>query len=239
VRRIYPADHHEGVDLATVYAYPEQPWLRLNMVASTDGAAWFQGLSAGLSSEGDRRVFGVLRGLADVVLAGATTVRTEGYGPAKPRESWRPLREGRPPAPPIAVITRRLELDLGSRLFTEAEPQTRPIIITCEAAPADRREGAAKLAEVVIAGGDRVDMKLAVGALRERGLTKILCEGGPRLNGQLATAGLIDELCLTVSPMLVGGGAPRVLNGPATQLGLRLAHILEEDGFLFTRYLRE
>ncbi|WP_157246007.1 pyrimidine reductase family protein [Nonomuraea typhae] len=230
MRRIHP-DIEESPDLTTAYAYPEgQAWLRVNMVASADGAAWLKGLSGGLSSKGDRRVFGVLRGLADVIMAGAATVRTEGYGPAKRRPS-------RQEPPPIAVVTRRLDLDLGSPLFTEAEART--IVITCEAAPADRRAEAARRADVVVAGGDRVDMTLAVRALHERGLERILCEGGPRLNAQLAAAGLIDELCLTVSPLLVGGTAARILNGEGAHVSLALRHVLEEDGVLFNRYVRE
>ncbi|MEV4895061.1 pyrimidine reductase family protein [Nonomuraea sp. NPDC055795] len=230
MRRIHP-DTHDDPDLVQAYAYPEgRPWLRVNMVASADGAAWLKGLSGGLSSKGDRRVFGVLRGLADVILAGAATVRTEGYGPAK-------RRPGRQVPPPIAVITRRLDLDLGSPLFTEAESPT--IVITCEAAPADRRAAAGRQAEVILAGADRVDMPLAVQALRERGLDRILCEGGPRLNAQLAAADLIDELCLSVSPLLVGGTAARILNGESANVGLTLAQVLEEDGVLFNRYVRE
>lgn len=239
MRSIFPNGPQDAVDLAGVYAYPPgRPWLRVNMVASADGGAWLKGLSRGLSSPGDQRVFGVLRGLADVIVAGAQTVRVEGYGPARPRDSWKALRVGRPPAPPIAVVTRRLDLDLAGPLFTDTGGSPRTIVITCEAAPRDRREEAARLADVVIAGDDRVEMTEAVKALHERGLTRILCEGGSRLNGQLAAAGLIDELCLTISPMLIGGGAARVLNGPSCDVPLRLAHILEEDGFLFTRYVR-
>jgi riboflavin biosynthesis pyrimidine reductase len=238
VRRIHP-EAADDVDLAGAYAYPDGPWLRLNMVSSVDGGAWLKGLSGGLSGEGDRKIFTVLRGLADVIVAGGATVRTEAYGPVKPRPSWDGLREGRPPAPPVAVVTRRLDLDLGSPLFTEAEPYARTIIITTESAPKDRRDEAAANAEVVIAGEERVDMALAVEALRERGYRRILCEGGPRVNGQFAAAGLVDELCLTISPMMVGGGAARVLNGTASQTRLGLAHVLEEDGFLFCRYLRE
>ncbi|GAA3128876.1 pyrimidine reductase family protein [Planomonospora alba] len=224
--------------LARLYAYPGGPWLRVNMVASADGGTWLAGLSGGLSGAGDRRVFGVLRGLCDVILAGAETVRSEGYGPARPRESWRALREGRPAAPAIAVLTRRLELDLDSPLFTEAEPGARTIVVTCEAAPADRRARAARHADVIVAGDGRVDLAAAVEALGERGLERVLCEGGARINGQLAAADLVDELCLTVSPMLVGGSAVRVLDGPDVLTRLRLAHVLEEDGFLFTRYVR-
>ncbi|RJL34196.1 pyrimidine reductase family protein [Bailinhaonella thermotolerans] len=239
MRRIHP-DLAEDVDLAEAYAYPGPgPWLRANMVASADGAAWVKGLSGGLSSEGDRRAFSVLRGLADVIVAGAATVRIEGYGPARPRESWARLREGRPPAPPIAVVTRRLDLDLSGPLFTEAEPESRTIVVTTESAPADRRAEAARTADVIVAGGERVDLALAMKALRDRGLAHVLTEGGPRLLGQIAAAGLLDELCLSVSPLLVGGEAARVLNGPAAHTRLRLTQVLEEEGVLFCRYARE
>lgn len=236
MRRIHP-DTEDNPDIVQAYAYPDEPWLRVNMVASADGGAWLKGLSGGLSSKGDRKIFGVLRGLADVVVAGAATVRTEGYGPAKPRESWAGLREGRPAAPPIAVLTRRLDLDLGSPLFTEAASRT--IILTCKAAPPDRRRQAAEFADVIVAGDDRVELGSAVEALHERGLTRVLCEGGPRVNGQLAAAGLLDELCLTVSPLLVGGGAARILNGAAAHVRLHLSHVLEEEGALFCKYAKE
>ncbi|GIH76667.1 pyrimidine reductase family protein [Planobispora longispora] len=242
MRLIHPVTAGEpgsALDLARLYAYPASPCLRLNMVASADGGIWLDGLSGGLSGKGDKRIFGVLRGLADVVLAGASTVRAEGYGPARPRESWRELREGRPAAPPVAVVTRGLELDLASPLFTEAEPDARTIVVTCEAAPAERRAEAARSADVIVAGDDRVDLAAAVGQLGERGLGRVLCEGGATLNGQLAEAGLVDELCLTLSPMLIGGSAARILDGAGALTRLRLAHVIEEEGFLFTRYARE
>ncbi|MER7208384.1 dihydrofolate reductase family protein [Streptosporangium sp. NPDC000239] len=237
MRLIHPAASDE-VDLARLYAYPRERCVRLNMVASADGAAWLDGLSGGLSGRGDRRIFGVLRGQADVVLAGATTVRAEGYGPARPRESWRHLRAGRPAAPPVAVLTRLLDLDLESPLFTEAEPYARTIVVTCEAAPARRRAETAEVAEVIVAGGDRIDLAAALAELASRGLGRVLCEGGPKVNAQLAEADLVDELCLTVSPMLTGGPAARILNGLPASVRLDLAHVLEEDGFLFTRYVR-
>ncbi|SNS17504.1 Pyrimidine reductase, riboflavin biosynthesis [Streptosporangium subroseum] len=238
MRLIHPASS-DDVDLSQVYAYPDRPCVRVNMVASADGGTWLKGLSGGLSGGGDRQIFGVLRGLADVIVAGAATVRTEGYGPARPRKSWHPLREGRTAVPPVAVITRRLDLDLASPLFTEAEPYARTIIITCGAAPPERRREAAAHAEVIVAGGERVDMALAVKELGDRGLSRVLCEGGSKINGQLAAADLIGDLCLTVSPILIGGDASRILNGPAALSQLRLVHVLEDEGFLFTRYTRE
>lgn len=236
MRRIHP-DIQDDPDIALAYAYPEgRPWLRVNMVASADGATWVDGRSGGLSSRGDRRIFGVLRGMADVIVAGAATVRAEGYGAVEPRESWRALRAGRPPAPPLAVVTRSLDLDLDGPLFHGAVSRT--IVLTCEAAPRERRKAAAELADVVVAGDTGVDLQAAVRELHARGLTRVLCEGGPRLNAQLAAAGLLDELCLTISPMLVGGGAARVLNGEPSRVGLGLDHVLEEDGVLFCRYTR-
>ncbi|GIH26853.1 hypothetical protein Aph01nite_51630 [Acrocarpospora phusangensis] len=229
----------EDPDLVAAYGYPRSPWLRLNMVSSADGGAWLRGVSGGLSGAADKRVFGLLRGMADVVLAGAQTARAEGYGPVEPRESWRGLRAGRAPAPPIAVVTRRLDLDLGGPLFTAAAPTARTIVFTTEAAPKDRRLEAARHADVIVTGDERVDLGRAVRELHERGLGRVLCEGGPRLNAQLSSAGLVDELCLTVSPLLIGGDAARIFNGVAAQHALDLAHVLEQDGFLFCRYVRE
>jgi riboflavin biosynthesis pyrimidine reductase len=228
VRSLYP-DVREEPPLEQLYAYPRDAWLRVNMVGSVDGAAWLDGLSGGLSGKADRRVFGVLRGLADVIVAGAATVRAEGYRPAR-------RRPGRDVPPPIAVVSARLDLDFGAPLFTEAESRT--IVVTCESAPQDRLAQAAGCAEVIVAGGERVVPARALAALRERGLGRVLCEGGPRLNAQLAAAGLIDELCLTVSPMLVGGPAARILHGEGCRVPLTLAHILEDDGTLFHRYVR-
>lgn len=237
MRLIHPESSDE-VDLARAYAYPEGPCLRINMVASADGGTWLKGLSGRLSGRGDRQVFWVLRGLADVIVAGAATVRAEGYGPVRPRPSWPALRQGRPAVPPVAVISRGLDLDLSGPLFTEAEPGARTIVITCEASPGQRREQAAECAEVIVAGGERVDPALALRELAERGLSRVLCEGGAQTNARLAAAGVVDELCLTVSPLLIGGDAARVLNGPSSFTRLRLAHVLEDEGFLFTRYVR-
>lgn len=209
------------------------------MVASADGAATFAGRSGGLSSATDKRIFALLRGLADVILAGAGTVRVEGYGPAEPRPEWQEMRAaaGQPPAPPIAVVSRRLDLDLAGPLFA---PGAGTIVITTAAAPPRRRRAAAENADVIVAGSERVDIGAAIDALAGRGLGRILCEGGPQLLAQIVAAGLLDELCLTVSPLLTAGDAPRILNGGAlpAATGLRLAHLLEDDDFLFLRYIR-
>lgn len=233
--------------LADAYAYPERaagPWLRANMVASLDGAARAEGRSAPLSSDGDMRVFGVLRALADVVVVGAETVRQEGYRPAKARAVFAARRaaDGQPPAPAIAVVSRRLDLDFTAPLFTGAANPT--LVLTGAAAPVKEVARARTAgARVVVAGaGETVDPVRAVRELRERGFVRLLHEGGPRILAQFAAAGVVDELCLTLSPMVTGGDAPRIMNGPGVPVpgpGRFVPRsVLEEDGFLFTRYVR-
>ncbi|WP_441249823.1 dihydrofolate reductase family protein [Kitasatospora sp. McL0602] len=231
--------------LAAVYAYPDQvnhgrPWLRANMVSGLDGAARLEGLSEGLSGDADKRIFGVLRALSDVVLVGAETVRAEGYRPARARADFAAARAaaGQAPAPAIAVVTRSLGLDLTAPLFTE--PVVRTVVITTEDSPAEARRAVAEVADVITAGVGSVDLPAAVAALAARGWTRQLTEGGPRLLGQLAGDGLLDELCLSLAPLLTGGDAPRILQGaqmPDVQR-MRLVSLIEQKGFLFTRYLR-
>ena len=244
-QRAYPGRREDvsgpdRVDLVAAYAYPETGQLvRANMIASTDGAAAVQGTSAGLSGAADHRLFGLLRSLADVILVGAQTVRAEDYGPARTQSEWADLRVGRPPTPPIAVISRRIDLDLSSRLFTSAPSHARTIVITTRAAAPSRRAQAAQHADVMIAGEEFADLKTVITSLARRGMRRILTEGGPRLLGELATAGLLDELFLTVSPLLVGGASRIMACAPlASPRRLRLAHVFEADGSLFCRYVR-
>jgi riboflavin biosynthesis pyrimidine reductase len=239
VRMIFPSagDELNDFGVAEVYAYPRETWLRANFVTSADGAAYVEGRSGGLSSPGDMRLFGILRVLADVVLVGAGTARTEEYKPARRRDALARLREGRPPTPPIALVTGSLELDLAAPLFTEAPPDARTIVITSGASPAGRRAEVAKVADVIVAGETEVDLAEAVGELAKRGLARVICEGGPHLFGSLAAAGLLDELSLTVSPILAGPGAGRIIAGPELPAArMTLATVLAEDGFLFCRY---
>jgi len=228
--------------LTDIYAYPDvadQVWVRANFVASIDGAITADGKSGGLSGPADRLVFTLLRSLADVVVAGAGTVRAERYRQAQPAELWQQLRAGRPPAPPIAVVTRRLDLDLSERLFGPG--QARTIVLTTELAGEGRLTEASRVADVVVAGAETVTARAVVDALAARGHRRILVEGGPMLLGQLVAEHLLDELCLTVSPLLEGGHATGRLTsrrGPAEPTGMTLASVLEDDGFLLTRYVR-
>ncbi|MDX3483896.1 pyrimidine reductase family protein [Streptomyces sp. ID05-18] len=246
-----PIDREWSLDeLADAYAYPAgpsaeepgTPWLRANMVSTLDGAAQHDGRSQPISCAADMRIFGTLRGLADVVIAGAETVRLEGYRPARARETFAARRAaaGQGPAPAVAVVTGSMDLDFSLPLFTE--PLVPTLVVTGAGAPSDRIAAARKAgAEVVIAGeGGRVDPARVVRELAGRGLTRQLTEGGPRLLGQFVAAGVLDELCLTISPMLTAGDAQRIAGGPGLAVPERffLASLLEEAGFLFTRYRR-
>ncbi|MFD4140078.1 pyrimidine reductase family protein [Streptomyces sp. NPDC058572] len=240
-------------ELAEAYAYPDTEgpgtgaatagaWLRANMVSSLDGAAQHEGRSQPISSDTDMRIFGTLRGLADAVVVGAETVRLEGYRPARARDAFAQRRaaSGQGPAPAIAVVSASLRLDFALPLFSE--PLVPTLVLTGAAAPPDRiREAEKAGVEVVIAGdGPGVEPAKAVSALAERGLVRLLTEGGPRLLGQFVAAGVLDELCLTVSPTLTAGDAQRIAGGPVLPDPARfaLASVLEEAGFLFTRYRR-
>ena len=252
MRQVYPGGSAlDDAALAALYNYPDlgappARWLRTNMVASLDGAATVDGRSGGLSNEADQQIFALLRAYADVLLVGAGTARAEGYGPVRPESEglrWAWLRDGRPPSPPIAVVTRGLDLDLGGALLTDAPPHARTIVITTESAQPDRRAAAARSAEVIVAGEASVDLMAAVDALAERGYQRISCEGGPHLLAQLADAGLLDELCLTISPLLAGPEAGRIVTGALPMPGgatlpFTLAHALEDEGYLLCRYVR-
>jgi len=230
--------------LEDLYAYPDEltrPFVQVNFVASADGAATVSGRSRGLSSPADKKVFALGRDLADVVLVGAGTAVVEGYRGVRRTDlrAERRARLGLSDIPPIAVVTGQGSIDPESPLVTDTAVPL--IVLTSEAAPVDRRKALADAgADVVVAGTSRVDAALALDALADRGLRRVCCEGGPTLFADLIAAGLVDQLCLTVAPVLVGSGAVRVATGrPADEpMGLTLESVLTDEGFLMLRYRR-
>ncbi|MEE2037260.1 pyrimidine reductase family protein [Nocardiopsis sp. CT-R113] len=251
-RELLPSPGAADVDLADAYAYPtdpDRPWVRANMVASADGGAVGpSGRSRDLSSAPDRRVMGVLRGLCDVVLVGAGTARKEAYGPVRGRKAWEGLRAGRAPTPAVAVVSR--SLDLPDTLLTEAPEDARTLVFTTRHAPAERRRRVGRYADVVEVDGESVTPAHVVDGLAERGMHRVLTEGGPHLLAEFVAAGLLDELCLTLSPHLLGSGSPRIVaggpdtpgapaTGPLRSTPVRIAHLLEAEGNLFARYVRD
>ncbi|MCU1444004.1 MAG: deaminase [Cryobacterium sp.] len=215
------------------------PCLRVNFIASIDGAATENGLSGALGNADDKLVFDTLRMLSDVIVVGAGTVRAEGYGGIRldPADlAWR-VENSLPAQPPTAVVSARLDLDPSHPFFVGAA--VRPLVITHEAAPAERRRALAEVADVLLCGDRAVDTRLMITALAERGLLQVLCEGGPTLFGSLIEADCVDELCLTLSPVLEGGTATRIVRGTAqTPRALTLRHAMPAGDMLFLRYAR-
>lgn len=224
----------EGIDLATLYGYPpEGRWLRTNFVTTLDGAAYdLDGLTANLGSATDTEVFALLRSLADVIIVGAATARTEGYEPVQPREIDGDLRArlGLSTLPPIAVASNSLRIP--PKLLTSDQ-----IVITHQTAPFERL--ATSNVDLIVAGRSEVDWCAALDALGERGYRRLLCEGGPTLHGCLIENDLVDDICLTISPVLAAGGAPRIAHGMSPDhRPMRLAHSVQQADTLFTRWIR-
>lgn len=216
-----------------------RPWMLSNFVAGIDGAITIDGRVDGLSSSRDQIVFALLRSLADLVLVGAGTFRAEPYPPVRLPASLQAEREerGQAPVPSLAVVSRSLQLDWDRPAFTAAGP--RPIVITSAAADPGARTRAERVADVVVAGEEHVDLTVALAALRERGHEVVLCEGGATLLAELLHLGVLDELCLTIAP-LVGGDPSRVVadqpRPPLTRF--ELAQVLTAGDELYLRYLR-
>lgn len=232
------------VDVHSHYAagWVETRGVRANMITSVDGAAAAGGLSAGLQVPGDTAVFTALRDLADIVLVGWSTASAESYGPVRlddPRRVAR-ARFGLTAPVPLAVVSRSLAIDPGAGVFA-ADAQARTLVITCASSDPGRRAELAAVADVLICGADDIDYPAVVRALAERGWHRVLCEGGPRILSAVLRSGVLDELCLTVSPKLVGPGSVRIVAGEEWRgepRPLRLAGLLEDGGALFARYRR-
>jgi len=232
--------------LRTLYAFPADlsgVWVRGNAISSVDGGATTDGTSGGLGSFGDRRLFQVLRELADVIVVGAGTVRAENYAGAQMTVRQRQIRQdrGQREVPPLAVVSRsgRLDRDLAVLTHTEVPP----LVLTCSAAAAAARSQLGAAAEVVSCSGSdpaEVDPAAILAVLAERQLTRILAEGGPTLMDTLIEHDLLDELCVTFAPMLVGGSAKRIATGSGqTVRRMRRAHLISDsDGYVYARYTR-
>ncbi|SFR73028.1 Pyrimidine reductase, riboflavin biosynthesis [Agromyces sp. CF514] len=228
--------------LLTAYGLRDRgvPRIRMNFVASIDGAVTLDGRSGGLGDASDRLAMQAMRTVADLVLVGAGTVRAEGYGGLAVDEAdaaWRRAR-GLDGQPRIAVVSSRLDLDPRHPFFSKAV--RRPIVVTTATSPEHRRSALAEIADVLVCGEDEVDLALAQASLAAAGLTQVLCEGGPHLFGALLDAELVDEVCLSLSPTLVGGAAGRIAQGAGERARpMRLAHALPAGDLLLLRYSRD
>lgn len=227
----------EGLALAEL-APAHRPYLVLNMVASVDGAAAVAHRTAPMSTSADRQLFHELRACVDAVLVGAGTVRTERYGRLVPdqRSQRRRVARGLAPEPLAIVASRRLMLTPDLPLL--ADPHSRVIVLT--ASDAELSGCAASISYLRPAPGEELDLAAMLAQLRtEHGVRSVLCEGGPNLNASLLPAGLVDELFLSLAPVLAGsaGSLSIVDRAPlAEPAGLKLVWLLESHSQLFARY---
>ena len=229
VRVVHPQPARDA-SLDELYGLPrarvgDRPWVGVCMIASLDGTTVVDGTSGALGNETDSAVFAALRRAADLILVGAGTVRAEGYGP--PRK----------PGQRVGVVTARANVDPASELFTSGAGF---LILPDDGPPAP--VGPAGPLDEVRAGLGRVDVAEALRRL-DRVVdppTFVQCEGGATLNGALLLAGCVDELDLTLSPMMAGGDGPRaVVGAPPVSFGFELAHLgVDEASYVYTRWTR-
>lgn len=244
MRRLFPDgqeleldEFHAGL---TLRAGEQRSWVAIGMVSSLDGAASVAGVTADLGGAADRRVFGRLRAAADAILVGAGTVRAESYGPGAGTAERRADRRARGLAerPRLVIVTRSLDLAPDHRVFSD--PQSRPLVVTAGSAPSEREEALHEVADVRRLGGREVDLPALLRLLAAEGLPRVLCEGGPHLNGHLLAEDLVDEVFLTLAPVAVGGTASRITVGESevAARGFTVVSVHEHDGELLLRYRR-
>lgn len=216
--------------------HSNRPWVMLNMVSSVDGATALRGGATALNDADDRALFKALRAVADVVLVGAQTVRSERLGPVRMSDEMARYRNaaGLEGEPRLAILTKSLRLDIDDSVFSD--PKRPPMVITEDGADGDRIGALSEVATVV-----QAPVLDGAGIIEAIGDAKvILCEGGPIVNSQLIAADLVDEINLTMSPLFAMGQSKRIASGPELdpQTDLELDRILIGDRSLFLRYLK-
>lgn len=219
-----------------------RPWVMCNMIASLDGATSLDGVSGGLGGPADKAVFRAIRASCDWVLVASATAIAERYRMPLTSDELETARagHGRAPAPQLAIVTASGRIDPTLPAFTErADEQCRPLVITGQRA--DEEHLALLDADVVRLATENPEPHGILQELLQRGAGVVLAEGGPRFNGRLHAAGVIDELCLSLSPVIVGGNSTRIVrDGPdGAVAGMRLERLLEQDNLLFARYVRD
>ncbi len=240
MRQLHPEVRELGieelyVELELPPPPPDRPWVYLGMVSSIDGGVAVDGVSGGLGGEGDRQAFRGLRASADAVLVGAGTARAEDYGPVSIHERFAAarVRRGQSPAPHLVVVTRSGRLDPGARLFEEDGPL--PLVLTGERGAATVR-GVVADDRILVTGDDAPDLATGLARLRTMGVRRLLCEGGPSLNGDLLAGSWVDEIFLTVAPQAIGGSAGRIVSGDDAPHAAALVSAYEHEGELLLRY---
>ena len=210
----------------------DRPYLVLNMVASIDGRTTIGGRVGDLTSPVDQRVVYRLRTQAEALLVGAGTARNERYGSLFPD-----LEPGAPP-PLVVIVSARVDLPADLPLLAEAE--ARVVIATPHPEAVLGSDHAATVDYLRLPGTvGRIDCAALCRALRrDFGVRSVVCEGGPSLNEALIGYGVVDELFVSLAPLLVGGGERSLVDAAVarTPARARLVSVATADSYLFLRY---
>jgi len=213
-----------------------RPWVLVNFISSADGGTAIAGKSSSLGDPDDKAVFQALRAVPDVILVGSGTVEAENYQPVALDEERRERRvaAGLTEVPVLAIVSGRLSFDPDARVFSD--PAHRPMVITGPNADPAKLAMLGDAADVVIF--EEVTPKAILARLSAAKV--ILCEGGPTLVGQFVAEHLVDELALTIAPLMIGGRSARIAHGDLADppLDMRLDRQLIGDRSIFLRYLR-
>lgn len=223
-------------ELFANYSWPQGRWLRTNFVVGLDGSIAAHGVSGPLSGDTDHALLQHLRATADLVLVGASTAIAEDYSgvrlPDQAAAARRELGLGDPP--PLAVLTRSGRIGHPDRFLRETTTgnylvltSDDPAAVAAAHEAVDRSAGTMTL---ILADG----LADAVDRLQSAGYAHINCEGGPRVAAALAAAGLVDEMCVALSPVTGGVGHPGT--NPAAGRRYRPTFAGVVDDFLFTRW---
>lgn len=235
-----PVDDPMETYLAVDRGQPRhEAWVIGHMVAGLDGTTAIDGKVGALSTDVDQDLFRRMRQIADVVVVGAETVRKEGYGLVRLSEQAKRARvaAGKPPTPPVAVVSGSLELNWRLKLFREAPDHAQTMVITSESADPAAVAEAKHHAVVITAGKQRVEPAVLLAKMAELGHRVVLCEGGPTLLGEFVAADRLDELLLSISPMMGGDNLPVAITPQGADVtAFSLQHVLGEADTLFLRY---
>lgn len=244
MRELFPTpgeiDLQEVYQGLTLQAGADRARVAIGMVSSLDGAASVGGTSGGLGGEADGQAFRRLRAAADAILVGAGTVRAEDYQSPRGTVARRQDRRirGLEEKPQLVIVTRSLQLSVDHRVFADRDHP--PIIVVARDHDRERARELAQVAQIWTVGDEQVDLPALLQRLSEAGLSRLLCEGGPQLNGALLAEDLVDEIFVTVTPAVYGGEAPRIVRSgqELSDLDFALISVYEHDHELLLRYER-
>ena len=240
VTGVEPGHPLDDASLAAVYAAQprEGAWVRANFATSLDGAITGpDGRSGSVNSPADHVVFELLRAISDVVVVGAGTLRSEGYTALSVADRWQTTRSGLGLADRLPLVCVSNSGAVPPRL-RDAPPGT--VLMATHTGSPGLAEARDLLGDewVLVSGEDAVDDTRLVALLADRGWIRILTEGGPHLASSMVAAGVLDEVCLSLTPVVVGGEGPRMTTAAARVTGYVPRVMVEEDGTVMGRWFR-